>query len=278
MAEHIDPDFLAHMQYADAGGLSKRIEIQEHYSSNPESWFQWLFDRIYPQRQSRILELGCGPGDLWIENLDRLPDGLEVILSDLSPGMLHEAQVRLPGDIGCFYFVVVDAQAIPFESEGLDIVIGNGLIDHIPDRVKALDEIHRVLKPEGLLITTAGGRSHLQEIESLVKPFVPEADFGGDPARFGLENGALLLSPWFCEIQQHVFTDQLVFDEPDPIITYVLSESSVQRALVGGELERFRSFVTQTLDGQGNLEVTTEKGLFCGRKVTRDKVPQKSHK
>jgi len=270
MAEHTDPDFLANLQYGDAGWLSTRIEIQERYSSNPEGWFQWLFDRFHLQRQSRILELGCGPGDLWIENSDRLPDGLEVVLSDLSPGMLYEAQKRFSRGMERFYFTVIDAQAIPYESEWLDIVIGIGLIDHIPDRVRALDEIHRVLRPGGLFFTTAGSRSHLQEIESLVRPFVPYADFGGDPARFGLENGARLLSPWFKKIEQQVFRDQLVFDEPDPIIAYVLSESSIQRDLIGGKLERFRNFVTRTLDEQGKIEVTTEKGLFCGRKVIQE--------
>ena len=127
-----------------------------------------------------------------------------------------------------------------------------------------------MLRPEGLFFTTAGGQSHLQEIESLVKPFVPDANFGGDPAMFGLENGARLLSPLFSEIQQHVFKDQLVFDEPDPIIAYVLSESSIQRDLIGGKLERFRNFVTRTLDEQGKIEVTREKGLFCGRKVIQE--------
>jgi SAM-dependent methyltransferase len=265
MADHTDPDFLANVQYGDAGGLSTRIEIQERYSSNPESWFQWLFDRFHLQSQSRILELGCGPGNLWIENADRMPDGLEVILSDLSPGMLYEAQKRFPGEDG-YYFTVIDAQAIPLDKEWLDIVIGIGLIDHIPDRIMALDEICRVLRPEGLFFTTAGGRSHLREIESLVRQFVPDADFGGDPARFGLENGARLLSPWFREIEHHEFRDQLVFDEPDPIIAYVLSESSIQKTLVGGNLERFRNFVTHTLDEQGKIVVTMEKGLFCGRK------------
>ena len=266
MPEQTDPDFLVNEQYSDASGLSTRIKIQKLYGTHPQSWFRWLFDRLHLRSHSRILELGCGPGDLWLENLDRLPEGLQISLSDLSVGMLREARKRLPGGQGPFHFSLVDAQAITLQAGGLDAAIGIGLLDHVPDRVRALGEIQRVLRPGGIFYTATGGRSHLKEIEELVKPFVPGADYGGDPARFGLANGTKLLSPWFSEIQLHIHRDLLVFRNPEPIIAYVLSESSVRRSLVGEKLERFKHFVSGALEAQGEIEVTTEKGLFYVRK------------
>ncbi len=42
----------------------------------------------------RILEIGCGPAELWAQNLDRIPAGWELTLADLSPGMVEKARER----------------------------------------------------------------------------------------------------------------------------------------------------------------------------------------
>jgi SAM-dependent methyltransferase len=42
-----------------------------------------------------LLELGSGPGNLWRENLDRIPAGWQILLSDLSPGMIEVARKSL---------------------------------------------------------------------------------------------------------------------------------------------------------------------------------------
>ena len=40
----------------------------------------------------RILELGCGDGVLWTQNISSLPGKVSVTLSDLSSGMLRDAR------------------------------------------------------------------------------------------------------------------------------------------------------------------------------------------
>jgi len=44
---------------------------------------------------------------------------------------------------------VVDITAIPFAAESFDLVICSHVLGHIPDEVKAIDELYRVLKPTG---------------------------------------------------------------------------------------------------------------------------------
>ena len=266
MSEQIDPDFLKHEEYGQASDLSTRIQIQRRYSTHPRSWFLWLFDRLQLPSQSRILELGCGPGDLWLENLDRLPEGWEITLSDLSLGMLQEARKRFLGKMCRATFSLLNVQAIPFEEDYFDAVIGIGLLDHVPGRVEALDEVRRVLKRGGIFFASAGGRSHLQEIEDLVRPWVPDADYGGDPDRFGLENGAKLLSPWFRPVRTYGYEDRLVFKQVGPVIDYGLSEAKVKSALIGEKLAAFRESIEQKLSSQGEIVVTTQKGLFEAQK------------
>ena len=42
-------------------------------------------------KQSLVLEVGSGPGDLWVHNLDHCEPGWVVILSDFSEGMMKQA-------------------------------------------------------------------------------------------------------------------------------------------------------------------------------------------
>ena len=56
-------------------------------------------------------------------------------------------------------FAVMDAQAIEAEDSSFDLVIANHILYHVPDRRKALSEIHRVLKIGGRAVMTANGPS-----------------------------------------------------------------------------------------------------------------------
>lgn len=260
----IDQDFLVGEEYDEDSKLNTRIEIQRRFSTNPDCWFRWLFDRLALPPRCRLLELGSGPGTLWLENCDRLAGDWAIVMSDLSPGMLGKARLLLAPPR--FTLAAIDAESIPFAGGHFDAVIANGLFDHVPDRQRAFEEICRVLKPGGYLYTATGGRSHMQELESLVRPFVPDADYGGVPERFGLENGAALLSPWFTDINCHHYQDELVFRECGPILAYVLSEADIKNKLVGEQRAEFIRFVERQLMAEGSIRVTLDKGLFSARK------------
>ena len=262
MPKQTDPDFLAHEAYREAKDLATRICIQERYRTHPQRWYEWLFQQLRLPEEALLLELGCGPGDLWRENRERLPAGWRGVLSDLSTGMLTEARGRLPHLAARFAYAAMDAQALPFRDGQFEAVIGNGLIDHVPDRVRALDEIRRVLRPGGRFFTSTGGRTHLQEIEALARPFLPKADFGGDPHRFGLENGATLLAPWFSQVTLERYDDELVFERAEPVLAYILSEAAVRAELSGEKREAFEQFVRNELAVNGQIRVTTAKGAF----------------
>ena len=263
MGQQTDQAYLLNELYKDASDLDTRIQIQENFNLNPYNWFHWLFDRLdLLTTPGRLLELGCGSGMLWLENLNRLPEGWRITLSDLSIGMLEEARQNLEDSHSAFSFVVADTQLIPFPDEYFDVVIANGVFDHVPDRSLAFAQIQRVLRPSGHLYASAGGRTHLREIEALVKPFVPEANYGGDPEEFGLENGLAQLEPWFAGAALHRYEDALVFREVEPILAYILSESDVESALVEDKRASFVGFLKQQLAWFGEILVTTDKGLF----------------
>ena len=195
--------------------------------------------------------------------MDQLRSGLDLALhiGEKVAGASIAEQVALAQDRR-FMFSVLDAQAIPFPESCFDVVVGNGLLDHVPDCQRALQEIQRVLKPEGKFYTSTGGCEHFKELNELVRPFLPEKDFGGDPDRFGLENGEAILARWFARTRRTDYRSTLEFDRARPILEYILSEGDVKDELTGAALERFKSFLDEELASRGNVRLTAEKGVI----------------
>lgn len=260
-------------QYQDSSNLNARIQLHDRFSTNKYGWFQWVFDRLHFSPESQILELGCGTGRLWMENLSRVPKDWDITLSDLSSGMLQEARRNLRDSQRHFAFGVIDAQTIPFEDESFDAIIANHVLYHVPDRTKALSEICRVLRPGGRFYASTVGRAHLRELNELVQRFDPNADPWGTQASesFLLESGLDELSRWFSRVTLHRYEDALVITEAEPLVAYVLS-SAAKSILAGKELE-FIGLVEQELASHNAVYVTKDSGMFEAFKG--DDAPQK---
>jgi ubiquinone/menaquinone biosynthesis C-methylase UbiE len=267
MSKQTDPDYLKNEAYDDADDLKIRIDIQTRFSTHQTNWFQWLFQHLVLPDAGRILDLGSGPGDLWLNNTNQIPEHFSIVLSDLSLGMLKEAKSNIGSIKQVFSYSVLDAQSLPFPDGLFECVIGSGLLDHLNNRDKGLTEILRVLKPGGRFYTTCGSRTHLQEVQTLVEPYLGgDMDFGGDPHRFGLENGMEILSQWFTQIEVARYKDILFIEQPEPVLLYVFSEAEVRSKLTPESRQAFVSSVRQQIAQEGAIQVQVEKGLFEARK------------
>ncbi|MGL4372886.1 MAG: MerR family transcriptional regulator, partial [Turicibacter sp.] len=95
-------------QYKNSANLSARIYLHDAYSTNTDGWHNWFFDQLELTNNLKILELGCGKASLWQRNIDKIPKNCEIILSDLSEGMLVEAKYTLADYADIFNFEVMD--------------------------------------------------------------------------------------------------------------------------------------------------------------------------
>jgi ubiquinone/menaquinone biosynthesis C-methylase UbiE len=250
-------------QYKDSTNLQARLSLHQRFSVNKYGWHPWIFDHFKLPSHCRILELGCGPGYLWLENISRIPAGWEILLSDFSPGMLESARQALE-EQHSFEFKVIDAQAIPCEDRFFDAVIANHMLYHVPNRPAALAEIHRVLKPSGHFYASTVGNNHLVEMGELIRKFDPTLDtwedFGKAAGSFTLENGTAQLSPWFTRIKSYHYEDALKVTEAAPLVDYLLSG----REYIPRERQAdFREFVAREMEScAGVIHITKDSGLF----------------
>jgi ubiquinone/menaquinone biosynthesis C-methylase UbiE len=96
-----------------------------------------------------LLDLGTGPGALPVELAKRFPDS-KIIGIDLSKKMIEIAQKKKNGNrdsgIGNLEFKVMDARALQFPDNSIDIIISTGSMHHWKDPVGIFNEAYRVLK------------------------------------------------------------------------------------------------------------------------------------
>jgi ubiquinone/menaquinone biosynthesis C-methylase UbiE len=257
----IDTEYLAN-QYRDGTNLNARIVLHQKFSTNSYGWFQWVFEQLNLPVQGRILELGCGAGTLWLDNLEQIPQGWEITVSDFSPGMLTQAQANL-SQTRTFLFKEVNARStpLPFEAAYFDGVIANHMLFHIPEKPPLMAEIRRILKPGGRLYATTIGERHMVEMAELIRKFEPESEHWDQMATsFTLENGAAQLSPWFSKVTLRRYEDGLAVTQAAPLLDYIRSG---WEDLAGDRLDQLRELVDQEMElRRGVFFITKDSGIF----------------
>ena len=251
--------YLREVQYRDGTNLNARSELHERFSVNPVGLQRWVFDQLDLPAGARILEVGCGPGNLWAANLTRTPQGWQIVLSDFSTGMVQAACRRLSGRR--FVFEVAEAEAVPHSAGTFEAVIANHMLYHVADRHRAIAEFGQVLKPDGVLYAVTNGLGHLREIDDLLSAHgVSEA--GARHCRaFGLETGGDQLRTFFREVEVRRYEDRLEVTDPDAIVAYVLSMSVARRVDAGA----LRRDICAVIERDGLFTVSKATGMFVAR-------------
>ena len=139
-------------QYQNATNIAARIKLHSLYSINKEGWFPWIYSQCHLQSGMNVLELGCGDGALWKQNISLLPQNIHLTLSDISDGMLRDARRALGARDSRFSFAAFDCEKIPASSESYDLVIANHVLFYCDNLENVCKEVRRVLKPGGKIL------------------------------------------------------------------------------------------------------------------------------
>lgn len=181
-----DPQYLNY-QYSNAEKLRIRYQTHELYSENKTDFQAWVLGHLELEPGMQLLDVGCGPGKyhLLLKNC-----GVKIAALDYSAGMVQEvieqaAREELP--------VVAfrgDAQQLPLASASFERVMANHMLYHVPDKLAALREMRRVLKPSGRVVISTNAKESSALLRQIfyeaaeacgyeaLKSSEPFADFG----------------------------------------------------------------------------------------------------
>ena len=128
-------------------------------SGRDRKWKQRLVDLVEPRPGLRVVDLATGTGDI---ALDLAARGADVVALDITPRMIELARTKRAKLT--VQFLVGDMLALPFQNGSFDVAtIGYGL-RNVADLGVALDELCRVLK--------VGGRVMSLDFNRPLNPFI----------------------------------------------------------------------------------------------------------
>ncbi len=140
--------------------IAERYEWFDHVASlgNDYLWRPralWDLDRFRPDRRTdRVLDLGCGTGELARQVASHYP-GARVFAADFTRAMLVRAARSSEGrrEAGRLAFGRATALRLPFADGSFDVVTNAFVARNLSDLPRALAEMRRVLRPGGALLT-----------------------------------------------------------------------------------------------------------------------------
>lgn len=132
--------------------------LADHYSVEREREHSFRSQRdcvlaMLEGRAGRVADIGCGPAVMAADLLER---GFEVWATDAAPLMIERGRARLAAHprAGRLHLSVGDIESLHFPDNFFDAVIAMGVLEYLPDYSVALSELHRILRPGGVLILT----------------------------------------------------------------------------------------------------------------------------
>jgi ubiquinone/menaquinone biosynthesis C-methylase UbiE len=132
-------------------------KIADRYSRRPisdEAVYEKKLDvtRKYFQPDMEVLEIGCGTGTAAIAHA---PYVGHILATDLAPRMIEIATEKAKAaNIDNVTFRASSVDALDLPDASIDAVMAHNLLHLLEDREPAIADIHRVLKPGGVFVTS----------------------------------------------------------------------------------------------------------------------------
>jgi len=134
-----------------------------------------VVELLAPRAGERILDLGCGPGQLTKKIAE---SGAEVVGLDASPEMIGQARQNYPE----LRFVLQDAASMQFENE-FDAVFSNAALHWMLDPAAVVSAVARALRPDGRFVLEMGGKGNIRTIVETLQRVVAKYRNGPLPSR-----------------------------------------------------------------------------------------------
>ncbi len=124
-------------------------------SAHQKEWGLRLIEELNLRGDEKVLDLGCGNGELTARLAQLVPKG-EVIGIDASSGMINEAMKKRADNLR---FMLVDINTLGFVKE-FDVIFSNATLHWVLDHEKLLRNAERALRSNGVVRFNFGGEGN----------------------------------------------------------------------------------------------------------------------
>lgn len=260
-------------QYATSANLNARVSVYRYLDPEgdpPGGLQRWVVEQVQWSRDTRAVDVGCGPGP-YTEELSR---HAELVLGvDLSAGMLAEARARTHA--GRFVASVADASALPLGDTSVDVVLAAHMLYHVTDIDAAVAEFHRVLRPGGSLLVVLNGAVDKQEMRQMWREAAASVGRGFEPpwwsTRANLDNVSDLLASRFTDVTIERLPGRFRFPTSSAPMTWVDSLRPGSERVIDQNTwlkvrDRLQHRIDAIISELGEFVVTKQSGVAIARR------------
>ena len=166
-----------------------------HASTGPQLQFQQCFDRFFPT--ARVLDVGCGAGDLTAEMARRVPLGSVLGVDHCYRTIVQAARRCPPDQYPNLRFATANARTLKLREEPFDFVVSRNCLHLVRVPGLTFPAIAKQLKPGGTMHVWFQGFGHCQEVTDTLFVLCTREHWKEYFAGFELQR--YLMTPRFCE-------------------------------------------------------------------------------
>jgi ubiquinone/menaquinone biosynthesis C-methylase UbiE len=252
------------LQYGTTAKLEARIALHRRFGGDRGSFHAWAGRHLPISGPVEILEVGCGIGALWRENLAHLAKGSRLTLTDISPAMVEQCRLNL--DRGRIRFVVADGEDLPFAPACFDLVIAHHVLYHADDPTRFVAEIIRTLSGNGTVSITTNGAQHMQVIYDVARQIDPGYPSERHIDRFTEEIADQVLPRHFRVVDKHIQADVLEVTDARLLLNYVASTLDGPNGRLSDDFfAHYARIVQSEIERRGCFAVPRRSALYLCR-------------
>lgn len=144
---------------------SFQIDYEEYFTKSRDSakWVLDHFEKYINLKGIKILDWGCGPGRIIRHMSTFLDDTSEIFGTDYNKNSINWCKNNLPGIN--FNANTLEAK-LPYNDNFFDAIYGISIFTHLSEKMhfEWTIELHRVLKPRGVLFLTTHGDAFMAKL------------------------------------------------------------------------------------------------------------------
>ena len=270
MAEEIDKKYLKEKQYKSTKYLEARIKIHK-FTENKFSFHEWIFSKynleMFNSREINILDIGCGTGIFWKQNIDKLKN-VKFILTDFSESMINKSKENLPNYLDRIKFELAEVEDLKKYFGKFDIVLCHNVIYHAEDKDLAIKNLVSCLNnnSDSFLSITTNSEKHMLNVYDIGKHL--DKNFPTDRIIDGFtEEIADKILPKHVNFEKIVEDERLKITDLDILVDYVASGVEPRNIkLKPNFYDQYRQIAEKEIQTKGFFEIIKRSPLYICKK------------
>jgi ubiquinone/menaquinone biosynthesis C-methylase UbiE len=233
--------------------LQNRIAAHEKYGKYEIN--DWILHKLNLKVGQNVLDIGCGNGKQLIEYAKIIQPCGKATGIDISEDLLKEARIKSKSEqltnVSLYKWSADDQ--LPYNENTFDVVSCCFSIYYYTDIKKTLNEIYRVMMPEGRFFVAAPTRNNISELNSLLgikSSYVKRTECDIIPE----------ICNTFPTTEIEIFHNPIEFPSVDTFMEYFTSTLTYKDISLDKE-DMITSVVQNTIDKKGCFTMTKE--VYC---------------